>query len=209
MTDVDDAHTIGRRVRQIRYARRRSLRVVAGLAGMSTTTLHRIETGQRVLDSRSEIVALANALQVAPSELTTIDVPTAGDGTTDLAIETVRVALMAVNHSYPGGERLQVDVLRGRVAAVISLGCDGDQELAGRQLPVLVRDLHTSIAAGRDVAELLDQAVLLHTQATIGWLRVAGASVDLREQAAVLARRVAEERDTPTARGLAAAGRCG
>lgn len=202
----DDARTIGRRVRQIRYARRKSLRVVAGLAAMSTTTLHRIEAGQRALDSRSEIVALANALQVAPSELTAMDVPAPGNGTTDLVVEAVRVALMAVNHGYPGGEALPVDVLRSRVGAVISAGCTGDQELTGRELPGLIQDLHTSIAAGRDVAELLDLAALLHTQATIGWLRTAGASVDLREQAAVLARRMAEERDTSTARGLAAAG---
>jgi len=121
-------------------------------------------------------------------------------------VEVVRVALMAVNHGYPGGEALPVDVLRSRVGAVISAGCTGDQELTGRELPGLIQDLHTSIAAGRDVAELLDLAALLHTQATIGWLRTAGASVDLREQAAVLARRMAEERDTSTARGLAAAG---
>lgn len=207
MVDADDeVRTIGRRVRQIRYARRKSLRVVAGLAGMSTTTLHRIETGRRALDSRSEIVALANSLQVAPSELTAMDVPAPGNGTTDLAVETVRVALMGVNHGYPGGDALPVDVLRSRVAAVINAGCIGDQELVGRELPGLIRDLHSSIAGGRDVAQLLELAALLHTQATIGWLRTAGASVDLREQAAVLARRSAEDRDTPIARGLAAAG---
>ncbi|MGH3781343.1 MAG: hypothetical protein ACRDRO_12140 [Pseudonocardiaceae bacterium] len=126
--------------------------------------------------------------------------------TTDLAIEAVRVALMAVNHGYPGGEALPVDSLRARVGALIGAGSVGDQGLAGRELPILIRDLHTSIAAGRDVAELLGLAVLLHTQATIGWLRTAGATVDLREPAAVLARRAAEERDTPTVRSLAAAG---
>jgi hypothetical protein len=47
---------------------------------------------------------------------------------------------------------------------------------------------------GHDVAELLGLATLLHTQATIGWLQTAGASVDLREQAAVLACRVSVER---------------
>jgi len=66
----DDARTIGRRLRQIRYARDRSLRVVAGLAGMSKSHLFEIERGECALDRRSEIVALANVLQVAPSELT-------------------------------------------------------------------------------------------------------------------------------------------
>jgi hypothetical protein len=113
---------------------------------------------------------------------------------------------MAVNHRHPGGDVLSVDALRERVGALVGAGSVGAQELTGRQLPVLIRDLHTTVAAGRDVAELLDLAALLHTQATIAWLRIAGASTDLREQASVLACRAAEERDTPTARGLAAAG---
>lgn len=204
--DAEEARTIGRRVRQIRYARGKSLRVIAGLAGMSTTTLHRVETGQRALDSRSETVNLANALEIAPSDLTSLPVPAPANGGTDVAVEAVRLALMAVNHHHPGGEVLPLDALRERVGALVGAGSAGDQELTGRELPVLIRNLHTTFAAGRNVAELLDLAALLHTQATIGWLRTAGASVDLREQAALLARRAAEERDTSTTRGLAAAG---
>ncbi len=47
--DAEDARTIGRRLRQIRDARRKSLRVVAGLAGMSKTKLWRIEHGEHAL----------------------------------------------------------------------------------------------------------------------------------------------------------------
>jgi hypothetical protein len=201
----DDPRTVGRRLRRIRHARRKSLRVIAGLSGISEATLSRIENGLRALDSRSEIVALANALQIAPSELTRIEVPAPGNGDTDTAVEAVRVALMAVNHRHPGGEVCPVEVLGERVGVLIGAICTGDQQLTGRELPCVIRDLHASIAAGRDVAQLLDLAVLLHTQGTIGWLRTAGASVDLREQAALLARRAAEERDTPTAWGLAVA----
>lgn len=169
--DDEEVRTIGRRVWQIRYARRKSLRVVAGLAGMSTNMLHRIERGQRALDRRSEIVALANALEVAPSDLTSLSVPAPGNGGTDVAIEAVRLALMAVNHRHPGGEVLPVGALRERVGALVGAGSEGDQESTGRELPVLIRNLHTAVTAGRDVAELLDLAVLLHTQGTIGWLR--------------------------------------
>lgn len=56
--------------------------------------------------------------------------------------------------------------------------------MLGAALPALIRDLHTSIVAGRDVAELLDLVVLLHSQATVGWLRRVGGSLDLRSQAA-------------------------
>jgi hypothetical protein len=106
--DFDDARTIGRRVRQTRYARGKSLRVVAELAGISKSHLHRIETGQRALDSRSEIVALANALRVAPTELTTLPIPAAVNGGADAGISAVRLALMAVNECHPGGQIVPV-----------------------------------------------------------------------------------------------------
>ena len=46
--DVDnDARTIGRQLRQIRYARGKSLRMVAGLAGISKSQLSEIERRER------------------------------------------------------------------------------------------------------------------------------------------------------------------
>lgn len=48
--------------------------------------------------------------------------------------------------------------------------------------------------------------MLLHAGATLGWLRVAGASLELREQAAQLVHQAAQHRDTPTALGLATGG---
>jgi len=66
--DADDTRMIGRRIRRIRTARDKSLQVIAGLAGMSRSTLHRVEHGQRDV-TLSEIMALAGALEVAPSTL--------------------------------------------------------------------------------------------------------------------------------------------
>lgn len=202
----DNARTIGWRLRQLRNARRKSLRVVAGLAGMSSTHLWRIEHGERALDL-SELVALAEALDVTPSELVRLPVPAPANGQTDSGIRAVRTALMAASRNRPGGQVQPVEVLRGRVATTLEAHsrCDRSGEV-GAALPALIRDLHTSIAAGRDVAELLDLAVLLHSHATVGWLRVAGAPIELREQGAQLASRAADDRDTPEARGLAAWG---
>ncbi|MGH4014631.1 MAG: helix-turn-helix domain-containing protein [Pseudonocardiaceae bacterium] len=202
--DDEEARTIGRRVRQIRNARGKGLRVVAQLAGMSKDTLDRIETGQRALDRLSEIRALANALQIAPSELFRLPVPAPANGETDSAIETVRSAIRAVGRNRPGGMVLPVAVLRDRVNATLNAhyGCDPESKI-GATLPGLIRDLHTSIAAGRDVAELLDLAVMLHSGATVAWLRVAGAPLDLRSEASLLALRGAQERDTSTALGIA------
>ncbi|MGH3593158.1 MAG: helix-turn-helix domain-containing protein [Pseudonocardiaceae bacterium] len=203
MTSVDDARTIGARVRQIRRARSKSLRVIAGLTGMSTTHLWRIEHGERALDL-SEIAALADALQIAPSELIKLPIPAPANGDTDSAIKAVRRALRAVSHGRPGGQIVPVETLRARVMAVVAAHTRCDQEhQVGAALPALITDLHTSIVAGRDVAELLDLAVFLHVGATTGWLRVAGAEVDLREQAVLLGSHAAQERDTPTALGLA------
>jgi transcriptional regulator with XRE-family HTH domain len=206
----EDARTIGARLRYIRHARRKSLRVIAGLSGISEATLSRIENGLRSLDRRSEIVALANALQIAPSELTRIDVPAPANGDTDSAEDAVRLALMAVNHNQPGGQVTAVEVLRARVMAMLDARCRCDRQAeAAAVLPELIRDVHTSIAAGHDVAELLELTVLLHTQGTSGWLRVVGAPLDLREQAATLAQQAARDRDTPIAMGIATVGSVG
>lgn len=206
MTGVDDARTIGARVRQIRRARGKSLRVIAGLTGMSTTHLWRIEHGERALDL-SEIAALAEALQIAPSELIKLPIPAPANGDTDSAIKAVRRALRAASHGRPGGQVMSVETLRARVTAVVAAhtGCDREHQV-GAALPALIADLYTSIETGRDVAELLDLAVFLHVAATTGWLRVAGAELDLREQAVLLGRQAARDRDTPTALGLAGRG---
>ncbi|MGH3980410.1 MAG: helix-turn-helix domain-containing protein [Pseudonocardiaceae bacterium] len=206
--DTEDNITMGQRLRRIRKARGKSLRVLADLTGgvVSFGTLSDIENGKAPLDSLRVVTALAQALEIAPSELTRLPIPAPANGETDAAVDAVRGALMAVNHRRSGGLVLPVTTVRERVNALVAAGCLGEQERVGRDLPGLIADLHTSMAAGRDVAELLELAVLLHTQATIAWLRFAGAPVDLREQAATLARQAAEQRDTPAALGLAAAG---
>ncbi|MGH3696047.1 MAG: helix-turn-helix domain-containing protein [Pseudonocardiaceae bacterium] len=206
----DDARTIGARLRQIRKSRDKSQRVVAELAGISYSTLSRIENGLRALDRRSEIVALAKVLEISPSELTRLPVPAPADGNADSATDAVRLALMAVNHGQPDGQVTAVDVLRARVFAMLDARrrCDR-QDQAAATLPDLIRDVHASIAAGHDVAELLDLTVLLHTQGTSAWLRVVGAPLDLRSQATALAQQAARERDEPIALGIATVGSVG
>ena len=171
---------------------------------MSKSHLSELERGESALDRWSQIVALAKVLNISPSELIGVPVAAPGDERTDAAVRAMRGALMAVAHDRPGGQVLPVEALRTRVMAVAAAlsRCDRDDEV-GAALPGLIRDVHTSIAAGRDVAELLDLAVLLHTEVTTGWLRVAGAPLDLRSQAVMLGRQVAQDRDTPTALGLA------
>jgi len=71
----DARRTIGLRLRRIRHARRKSLEVVSGLAGMSTSTLHHVEHGRREL-TLSEIAALAHALKIDPAKLIILPIST-------------------------------------------------------------------------------------------------------------------------------------
>jgi DNA-binding Xre family transcriptional regulator len=204
--DVEDARTIGWALWRVRDDRGKSLRVVAGLAGMSKDTLQRIETGERS-PTLSELRALADALQISVSELTRLPVPAPANGHTDSTVEAVRLALTAVSRHRPGGQVLSVEVLRTRLQATLDAARQCRQAEVTFALPELIRDVHTSITAGRDVAELLDLAVLLHVQAVSHWLREVGAPLDLRrENDITLTYRLAEERDTPIALGLAAYG---
>lgn len=145
--DAQKTRLIGWRVRRIRDVRGKSLRVIAGLAGMSKTTLWRIEHGEHAPDL-SEIVALADALGIAPSELVRIPVPAPGNGQTDSAIQAVHLALMATRYGRPGGQVFPVEGLRTRVTATLDAHCRSRGDDVGAALPTLIRDLHTSIAAG-------------------------------------------------------------
>ncbi|MGQ0777503.1 MAG: helix-turn-helix domain-containing protein [Pseudonocardiales bacterium] len=87
----DIKRTIGWRIQRIRNAQKKSLRVIAGLAGMGRSTLHRIEHGQRDV-TLSEIVALADALQIAPSTLISLPILVPGNGHTDTATKALRPA---------------------------------------------------------------------------------------------------------------------
>jgi len=157
-----------------------SLRVVAGLAGISAGHLSRIENGERALDRRSLIVALADALQVAPSELTALPVPATTDGGTDTAVDAVRLALLAVVTGLPGGAARDAGVLQARVAEVLDAQQACRHDAVAAALPGLIHDLHITLADGRQTAQALRLVTLLHVQGTQAWLRDVGAPLDLR-----------------------------
>ncbi|MGH3800194.1 MAG: helix-turn-helix domain-containing protein [Pseudonocardiaceae bacterium] len=192
---VDDALPIGARLRQLRKTRRKSLEVIAGLAGMSAPTLSRIERGLQALDSITQIVGLAEALQIAPSELMQLPVPAPANGHTDAATEAVRLVLDAVDVDRPGGLVVPVEVLRGRIAQIHQQRRACQAADVATTLPGLIRDLHTTLGTGRDHDELLELAVYLHVHVTRWWLIEAAGAADLLRRAVFLARRLAQERD--------------
>lgn len=193
--DDEDARTIGWRLRRTREeARHKSLRVIAELAGMSASTLHRIEHGERAV-TLSEIIALANALEIAPSELTKLPVPAPANGHTDSTTEAVRLALDAIENDQPGGMALPVTVLRDQVAQIHRQRRACRFADVATDLPGLIRNVHTTLTTGTDHDELLDLAVHLHVHVTRLWLVHAAAPTDLVRRTVFLAQRLARERD--------------
>ncbi|MGH3928253.1 MAG: hypothetical protein ACRDTT_36235, partial [Pseudonocardiaceae bacterium] len=165
--------------------------------------LDRIERGEVALDKLSEIVALANALQIAPSELRRLPVPAPGNGHTDSTTEAVRQALNAIESDEPNGLVLPVAVLREQVARMHAQLRACQFADVATDLPGLIRNLHTTLDTGTNHAELLDLAVYLHVQVTRMWLIRAGASTDLKHRTVFLARRLARERDEVTTLAMA------
>lgn len=76
---MEHDNIIGHRIREIRAWRGLSLRVVAGLAGLTAGYLSMIERGLRPVNKRSTLEALASALNVAPSELAATPFPPRDD----------------------------------------------------------------------------------------------------------------------------------
>jgi hypothetical protein len=135
-----------------------------------------------------------------------LPVPAPANGETDSTVHAVDLALTAVIHNLSEGQVLPVQVLRARVTATVDALCRCERERdVGAALPGLIGDLYASIAAGRDVAELLGLSAFLHTQVTVPWLSLSGASPDLRAQAVMLAQHAAQERGTAASMGLVAA----
>ena len=64
-----DTETTGARLRVLRRWRGMTLTELAGLAGVSVSFLSMVEHGQRMLDRRSHIAAVASALKVSETEL--------------------------------------------------------------------------------------------------------------------------------------------
>jgi transcriptional regulator with XRE-family HTH domain len=204
--DVEEARTIGRRLRQIRKSRRKSLVVIAGLAGMSKSQLDRIERGEVALDKLSEIVALANALQIAPSDLMRLPVPAPANGHTDSATESVRLALDAIDADCLDGLVLPVAVLRDQVARIHAQRRACQFAEVATDLPALIRNLHTTLTIGTNRGELLDLAVYLHTHVTRLWLFRVTAPDDLIRRTVFLTQRLAQQRGEITTIGMAGFG---
>ncbi|ANY05016.1 helix-turn-helix domain-containing protein [Pseudonocardia sp. HH130630-07] len=157
---------IGRRLREIRVWRGLSLRAAAELAGLSKSYLSMIERGERAVERRSTLSALATALRVAPTELTgqPFAPATETDAGARASVEDVREALRRIETDdldavdLPDPDRLAARVDAARAA---SLSCDF--ETLGAMLPSLATDVTAAARNGSGRARALAVPVLRMT----------------------------------------------
>lgn len=143
---AEEARTIGQRLREIRYGRGKSLRIVAELAGISESYLSRLERGERPVDRRSLLESLAAALEVAPGELTGAHELTSAEGMGEAhaAVVALRVALADNALDDPDDDvRRPWSELAATIQRVNSeLRPAADYAGMGLVLPELITDLH-------------------------------------------------------------------
>jgi transcriptional regulator with XRE-family HTH domain len=152
MTDSTQPDTAtGENVRRLRTWRGKDQATIAGLAGRSQGWLSRIETGQARLDRRTDIEALADALEVHPGDL--IDGPwrpaKSRNYEVDVLVPAVRVAMV---DAVPDARPLPVAELTRRVGvAARVMWRDGDLVALAAALPGLIGAVR--LAAGNGGTE--------------------------------------------------------
>lgn len=151
-----DEITIGARLRTLRRWRGKSQLELAGLAGLSASFLSMVETGQRPLDRRSHIAALANALKVSETDLVggphlTPD-PLQADP--HMGIPALRVALQTNTLITPAVDRARplADLTRMVTSGIGPFRLVGDYVKIGQMLPDLLDELHYHAADPADEA---------------------------------------------------------
>lgn len=204
---VDETRTIGTRVREIRTWRGLSLRVLAELAGMSEGYLSRVERGERSINRRSLLEAIANALQVAPSELLSEPFPAVDPVSREAhaAIEEIGTVLAHNRLGHPFREQarpwpeLQAELQR--FLGELVPACNYVQQAL--ILPALLEDLYVTHAS--DPAHRRDSLIglmyaLQHGAALLKNLGAHG----MPYLAALHMRYAADELDEPAWAGAAA-----
>jgi transcriptional regulator with XRE-family HTH domain len=201
----DDRPIVGERIRTWRRYRGIPLKTLAGLSGISVGLLSEVENGKRILDRRSQLTAVASALQVSTAELT--DQPGtplfeehAAALATVPAVRSALVMLALGDESTPGRG---IDELRAATDELGPLRAAARYDRIGPLLPGLLRDLGVlcRTGSGDERTEALRQMVRV-TYCTTYTLKYLGQR-DLAMTAAEACGRAAAELDEPAWTGLA------
>jgi transcriptional regulator with XRE-family HTH domain len=204
-----DETTIGARLRVLRRWRGMTMTQLAHQAGLSQSFLSMAERGQRALDRRSHIAALAAALEVSETEL--VGGPHLSNDRVQsdphTRIPALRVALVTNTLSEPMVDRARpLPELVAQVKREVEpLRRSCDYSAVGDRLPDILDELHFHIAdpAGEDQYALALQTLI---EACIVACLVAKnlGHNDLAHIAAIRATEAADAFDDPIAAGKAA-----
>lgn len=208
---MGDARTrthLGERIRQYRQLRGLSLRACAELAGVTAGWLSRVERGERAIDRRSHIEAIAAALQISTAEL--LGEPyTPGDRERLAAharIEGIRAALIGTRIDNACGIepwRPLVELERLVTDERVRLYRYGDVPAAAVDQADVLAELHAWVAAGdeaqREEALRILTVACVTASTTAKWLGYS----ELGWIAAIRAREAATLTGDPTLIGLA------
>jgi transcriptional regulator with XRE-family HTH domain len=204
MREIDGTH-VGRRIRDIRSWRDVSLRATAELAGISPSYLSLIENGERPLQKRSTLEAIARALRVSPTELGAL--PTAGvvDTTVGEALDSLLDVDMALTDVALGEQTLDPRPWAEVAADVAQLSAlRARADIAGQLalVPQLIRELNSLYGAGIQSRKELLKALALTYRTAASAANYVGAR-GTPGLAAMHMQRVAEELAEPAWLGLA------
>lgn len=201
----DSGSPLGQQLKTVRRRRRLTQQVVADLAGISTSYLSMIENGQRPIDRRSTLEALAAALRVSPVDLGAL--PIGGPARDEQlgaalaglpALEEVLTDLpvFEIDTSPRAWPAVQEDV--HRLMSVLRPAADLPGQVA--LLPGLLRELNAIAATNRSREVLTALAECYQAASLVA--KYLGARL-LPGVAVMHLRAVAQELDEPRYLGLA------
>jgi transcriptional regulator with XRE-family HTH domain len=203
-----DEVTIGARLRTLRRWRGKSQVELAGLAGLSPSFLSMVETGQRPLDRRSHIAALASALKVSETDLVGAPHLTPDPLQSDphMGIPALRVALQTNTLTTPAVDRARpLPELARVVADRIEPSRRACNYVAtGQLLPGVLDELHYHAATAADeAAERLALQSLVEACVCATFTAKNLNYTDLAHLAALRAKEAAARLDDPICKGKA------
>lgn len=200
-----EGSTVGENIRAARRYRGMSLDTLAGLVGHSKSWLSKIENGQTRLERRTDIRALAEALEVAPSDI--LGEPSQLIRPSERAYgDVIRLREVLLESTLDDPLDVQARPLPDLTRALDALADArraSDDPFLAIALPPLLAELHVHVAAGDEHERQAALRMLIEvcTSAT-NVLRHVG-QPDLAWVAADRAERAAVALDDPIMRGAA------
>ncbi|MDQ1289619.1 MAG: hypothetical protein QG622_3185 [Actinomycetota bacterium] len=176
MSASQSSRTTGERLRACRRYRGMSQRALAGLAGVSPAFVSMVENGQRTLERRAHLAALADALHVSISELTGQPIPPTApaNGTVHALVPAVRTALLG--HTLDHAPALAPRPARALAEAVEAMASGREHcrdESTGRELVELLPELHAAALRGDDPQTAL-RALVMAAKVATSWAKALG-----------------------------------